>query len=160
MTVRTGVGVDARKFPRSHEGMTPFSIINTILAADTAGLNQVLLARLPDNRVAIQNIIGALVVRHDVLDTNATETLVYDIGISGLDGVLTTTLFAGIIMGDVAATVSMAQNAAAADWFLSTLPEQYLTFDVTTISATPAEGNLTVGGIYSAGLNIIGPEAG
>ncbi len=157
MSVRLGNAVLLNKMSRTHVGMTPFSLKETILTTDLTALNQVLLARLPNNFVAIQNIVGALVVRHALLDTDATESLIYSIGISGADGVLTTTLFNSIVMGDAAATLSMAQNGASPDWFISTLEEQYLTFDVEVVAATPAEGLIELGGIYSAGLDIVGP---
>jgi len=95
----------------------------------------------------IKNTAGSMFARWTDMDTNATETLDFDLGFGGVDGVLDFTfLNLGTAVEDAAVGES-AQIAAQDPWI--DIGGLYLIMEIIAVSATPADGTVQVGFEYT-----------
>ena len=143
--------------PWQPKGLVPFRSVTTVpTTALDSGDEQVLLHQFPSNIYGNESWLVHCVVNFDDLDTNATETLVIDIGIGDVDGVIDTAL----LVGSVAAQDALVDVVLdpSADMPVD-VAGRYLIMDVTTTAATPAAGDVTVFGLVAHGVNSTSDEA-
>lgn len=109
-------------------------------ALDSAD-EQVLVYQFANSPLGGEVWLTQCVLVSDDLDTNATPTLVFDVGIGDSDGVLDTTLLSGSTAGQAGGTVVPLDPSAEAPVDVS---GKFLIVDVTTAAATAAAGDIEV----------------
>lgn len=77
----------------------------------------------------------------DAIDAHVTETLVYDLGVGDADGVVDDVLISAAVVGQDAGEVDDLDPPPTVQRFLD-VGGRFLIMDVTTLAATPTEGDL------------------
>lgn len=85
------------------------------------------------------------------MDTNATPTLVFDVGIGDSDGAVDTVLINDTTIGQGAGRDDL--DATVQKWV--NCSSKYLMIDIVTAAATAAAGTLTVSFIYTENLHTL-----
>ncbi len=105
----------------------------------------------------VQNVSGEFnmaILTDGELDTDSTETLELDLAIGGVDGVADYLLITGAsaTIAEVGGAAESAIIAAAGSKTWIDVGDLYLQVIIRTVSATPADGDVWVGGTYSQNL--------
>jgi hypothetical protein len=135
---------NAGKVPGTH----PIWISATIATTHIDHNDDSILMGVPLPDVAyIRNAAGVFVARWTDLDTNAVETLDFDLGFGGSDGVLDYTF---INNGTASEDTGVAENSqlTAQDPWIS-IGGLYVIMEVITAAATPAAGTVQIGFEYT-----------
>jgi hypothetical protein len=141
-------------FPHSgaDRGTCPVWISATIptTAIDHEDDNILLSAQLP--AVAyIKNAAGVFIARWTDMDSHATETLDFDLGFGGADGVLDFTMINNGTASEDAGVGASAQIAAQDPWI--DIGGLYVVMEVIAVAATPVAGTVQVAFEYTQNVN-------
>ena len=109
--------------------------------------DSILLAGPMPDVAYIKNAPGVFVARWTDLDTNATETLDFDLGFGGSDGVLDHTFINNGTASEDAGVAASAQIAARDPWI--DIGGLYVIMEVIVKAATPDTGTVQVGFEYT-----------
>lgn len=105
----------------------------------------------------VQNVSGEFnyaILTDAEFDTDATETLELDLGIGGSDGVADYLLISGAssTVGEVGGVAESAVIVTAGTPAWIDVSDLYLQVIVRTVAATPADGDLYIGGSFTQNL--------
>jgi hypothetical protein len=132
----------------SDRGTNPVWISASIVTTHIDHADDSILLAGPMPTVAyIKNAAGVFVARWTDLDTNAVETLDFDLGFGGSDGVLDFTFINNGTASEDAGVAENAQLAAQDPWI--DVGGLYLIMEVIAVAATPAAGTVQVGFEYT-----------
>lgn len=143
-------------FPAAaNQGIIPVWVSAAIATTNIDHADDSILLAGPMPDVAyIKNAAGVFVARWTDMDTNATETLDFDLGFGASDGGLDVTFLNNGTAVEDAAVAENAQLAANDPWI--DVGGLYLIMEIIAVSATPAAGTVQVGFEYTQ--NVIKAE--
>lgn len=99
----------------------------------------------------IKNAAGVFCARWTDMDSNATETLDFDLGFGGVDGVLDFTFINNGTAVEDAGVGESAQIAAQDPWI--DIGGLYVIMEIIAVSATPVAGTVQVAFEYTQNVN-------
>ena len=127
-------------------GVCPVWITLECSVTETTAAGSVLIAKMPEVAF-IRNQAGVFYSRWDDLDTNATETLDFDLGFGPVAGTLDVTFLNNGTAVEDAGQAANSLIATSDPWI--DVGGKYLTMLVNTESATPAAGDVEIGFEYT-----------
>lgn len=128
-----------------HEGLQLVRLRKNLSTADVTAGNQTLLYKFPDVAYMRASPGELRVFVEDEIDTNATPTLSWDLGLGDSDGVIDTLMISNSIAGRNAAEVDELDSTLRA-WF--DLSGKYLVINIDA-NATPAGGQIELAFAYA-----------
>jgi hypothetical protein len=99
----------------------------------------------------IKNAAGVFIARWTDMDSHATETLDFDLGFGGADGVLDFTMINNGTASEDAGVGASAQIAAQDPWI--DIGGLYVVMEVIAVAATPVAGTVQVAFEYTQNVN-------